>query len=124
MIRRPPRSTRTDTLFPYTTLFRSVEHRLDRGERFPGHGGRDRPLAANIVGAGREGADTFGAAEFDAGEQLRAVAPGCHIFHQRAPLTRRPPVVEGAAERCKAESERDIVRGGSGEAWEIGIAPA
>src|SRR3546814_20389503 len=28
MIRRPPRSTRTDTLFPYTTLFRS-----DRGGR-------------------------------------------------------------------------------------------
>src|SRR3546814_8765278 len=25
MIRRPPRSTRTDTLFPYTTLFRSVK---------------------------------------------------------------------------------------------------
>src|SRR3546814_7917301 len=33
MIRRPPRSTRTDTLFPYTTLFRSqVENALvDRG---------------------------------------------------------------------------------------------
>src|SRR3546814_20214007 len=30
MIRRPPRSTRTDTLFPYTTLFRS-----DRGGPFP-----------------------------------------------------------------------------------------
>src|SRR3546814_6713145 len=27
MIRRPPRSTRTDTLFPYTTLFRSVQQR-------------------------------------------------------------------------------------------------
>src|SRR3546814_16784505 len=27
MIRRPPRSTRTDTLFPYTTLFRSVSGR-------------------------------------------------------------------------------------------------
>src|SRR3546814_16383330 len=26
MIRRPPRSTRTDTLFPYTTLFRSARH--------------------------------------------------------------------------------------------------
>src|SRR3546814_1160099 len=26
MIRRPPRSTRTDTLFPYTTLFRSRQH--------------------------------------------------------------------------------------------------
>src|SRR3546814_20429001 len=31
MIRRPPRSTRTDTLFPYTTLFRSVKT-LDMGE--------------------------------------------------------------------------------------------
>src|SRR3546814_14037666 len=30
MIRRPPRSTRTDTLFPYTTLFRSKpEHAAD-----------------------------------------------------------------------------------------------
>src|SRR3546814_15888125 len=28
MIRRPPRSTRTDTLFPYTTLFRSVQSLL------------------------------------------------------------------------------------------------
>src|SRR3546814_18650137 len=27
MIRRPPRSTRTDTLFPYTTLFRSTDDR-------------------------------------------------------------------------------------------------
>src|SRR3546814_10209112 len=32
MIRRPPRSTRTDTLFPYTTLFRS----LDEQPRAPG----------------------------------------------------------------------------------------
>src|SRR3546814_1601899 len=30
MIRRPPRSTRTDTLFPYTTLFRSQRGRLQR----------------------------------------------------------------------------------------------
>src|SRR3546814_8994137 len=29
MIRRPPRSTRTDTLFPYTTLFRSAQKRFD-----------------------------------------------------------------------------------------------
>src|SRR3546814_13935023 len=35
MIRRPPRSTRTDTLFPYTTLFRSLgihEHELERSQ--------------------------------------------------------------------------------------------
>src|SRR3546814_1196065 len=31
MIRRPPRSTRTDTLFPYTTLFRSVWRRRGCG---------------------------------------------------------------------------------------------
>src|SRR3546814_4426010 len=35
MIRRPPRSTRTDTLFPYTTLFRS-----DRGRRIHHRGAR------------------------------------------------------------------------------------
>src|SRR3546814_5260010 len=33
MIRRPPRSTRTDTLFPYTTLFRSHRHHQGRLER-------------------------------------------------------------------------------------------
>src|SRR3546814_4916370 len=33
MIRRPPRSTRTDTLFPYTTLFRSLaEQGLNNGQ--------------------------------------------------------------------------------------------
>src|SRR3546814_19696671 len=31
MIRRPPRSTRTDTLFPYTTLFRSIDRFLRAG---------------------------------------------------------------------------------------------
>src|SRR3546814_1580085 len=33
MIRRPPRSTRTDTLFPYTTLFRSLQFHLDRSPK-------------------------------------------------------------------------------------------
>src|SRR3546814_5966157 len=52
MIRRPPRSTRTDTLFPYTTLFRSgagatVDLRRDRA--LPGH---RRTAAATVAGAG------------------------------------------------------------------------
>src|SRR3546814_9038094 len=34
MIRRPPRSTRTDTLFPYTTLFRSILKRGGAREGF------------------------------------------------------------------------------------------
>src|SRR3546814_6055965 len=33
MIRRPPRSTRTDTLFPYTTLVRSARPRRHRDDR-------------------------------------------------------------------------------------------
>src|SRR3546814_16173981 len=33
MIRRPPRSTRTDTLFPYTTLFRSPKKLVKQGVR-------------------------------------------------------------------------------------------
>src|SRR3546814_3153025 len=40
MIRRPPRSTRTDTLFPYTTLFRSHERLvLERMRRAMADGG-------------------------------------------------------------------------------------
>src|SRR3546814_21059479 len=41
MLRRPPRSTRTDTLFPYTTLFRSLADLHDTGlmRRIAGRGG-------------------------------------------------------------------------------------
>src|SRR3546814_6597740 len=51
MIRRPPRSTRTDTLFPYTTLFRSLES-----------GGR--PHAA-LVSEGVEAKGDQGLADFE-----------------------------------------------------------
>src|SRR3546814_3452606 len=37
MIRRPPRSTRTDTLFPYTTLFRSADRRARALDGRPDH---------------------------------------------------------------------------------------
>src|SRR3546814_5039074 len=59
MIRRPPRSTRTDTLFPYTTLFRSrlADHRIDRADpdtvrrQFDRHrpGERDRRALRAVV---------------------------------------------------------------------------
>src|SRR3546814_6256908 len=54
MIRRPPRSTRTDTLFPYTTLFRSkaVDHLL------------------GVLGAERRGADRL---RFATREQRRTM---------------------------------------------------
>src|SRR3546814_13323828 len=44
MIRRPQRSTRTDTLFPYTTLFRSGDEALADRERLAGVACRDRDL--------------------------------------------------------------------------------
>src|SRR3546814_2423147 len=56
MIRRPPRSTRTDTLFPYTTLFRSRLQRLvPAGRRDPLRPFVHRKEAADAVaGAMRE----------------------------------------------------------------------
>src|SRR3546814_8072720 len=57
MIRRPPRSTRTDTLFPYTTLFRSVVH--------PAHHLAARPVvfgnAYGVFELGCVGAECMGA---------------------------------------------------------------
>src|SRR3546814_8211139 len=50
MIRRPPRSTRTDTLFPYTTLFRSLYSGPSRRAS-----ARDRTLAPVRLYAGRRG---------------------------------------------------------------------
>src|SRR3546814_4942483 len=57
MIRRPPRSTRTDTLFPYTTLFRST-------------GGRPGCAVEGPVGRRALGRSHHG---------LRIGAPGIHI---------------------------------------------
>src|SRR3546814_3335775 len=52
MIRRPPRSTRTDTLFPYTTLFRSRPRRARARTPAAGAGrGRQRPRCARTAAA-------------------------------------------------------------------------
>src|SRR3546814_20836431 len=64
MIRRPPRSTRTDTLFPYTTLFRSPQEECRGAVRDPEprrhhgkqHRARDhRKLPAAHIAAQRPG---------------------------------------------------------------------
>src|SRR3546814_12918180 len=57
MLRRPPRSTRTDTLFPYTTLFRSrprmrcaiVRRNLERAGPHPETGSAGASLGSNIA---------------------------------------------------------------------------
>src|SRR3546814_13657850 len=48
MIRRPPRSTRTDTLFPYTTLFRSGDRHLIGVGILRNVGGADQVVIALI----------------------------------------------------------------------------
>src|SRR3546814_5453021 len=53
MIRRPPRSTRTDTLFPYTTLFRS-DHGRRAGGIDPGDPGPDRDCGGRFGDPDRE----------------------------------------------------------------------
>src|SRR3546814_19068419 len=50
MIRRPPRSTRTDTLFPYTTLFRSALGRADDADRVDEAGRADDLLDEDAAG--------------------------------------------------------------------------
>src|SRR3546814_6059587 len=57
MIRRPPRSTRTDTLFPYTTLFRSLVQVEDITERVLAHAREqalNRTLEARVALRTRE----------------------------------------------------------------------
>src|SRR5690606_4851305 len=74
-----------------------------RGQRFPRHGGRDRALVANILRPRGERADTFGAAQLDAGEQARFAALCCGTIHQRPPFVRSVRLVEGARPQRKAE---------------------
>src|SRR3546814_12429662 len=60
MIRRPPRSTRTDTLFPYTTLFRSVVVFAQRHapKRLVDRlAGGDQPVGQGVVIAEQPGAE-------------------------------------------------------------------
>src|SRR3546814_16633645 len=54
LIRRPPVSTRTDTLFPYTTLFRSrFADGVRPGEQLVGHAAGDYDRGDRDVGVGR-----------------------------------------------------------------------
>src|SRR3546814_10582895 len=99
MIRRPPRSTRTDTLFPYTTLFRSNRHpvRLDEGVQH--EGGAGFPLAPAAVAAVHdERRRRHAVADFAAvAAAFDGIARLCHL---------PPPVVIPPASRPAARDGR------------------
>src|SRR3546814_610531 len=91
MIRRPPRSTRTDTLFPYTTLFRS-----DRGGAALAPGERD---------ADRQGDEQQ--AEADDGVHADRPDPVTLLAAQREVAGRAPLLhLEEVAEAVLAAAER------------------
>src|SRR3546814_11906736 len=90
MIRRPPRSTRTDTLFPYTTLFRSD------------------PVGARKHIAGLAGE---GIADLGLRDQDRELAADRDQFHVAEQLARAEP---GAVEDQSFGERRDL--GGRSEA--------
>src|SRR3546814_9674485 len=102
MIRRPPRSTRTDTLFPYTTLFRSEvgDLKLAAGRRLQVGGNiadlaiveiqsGDRPVAGWILGLLDDGHRLAAGPEFQHAVAFRIGHPvaehhGAILFRSRA----------------------------------------
>src|SRR3546814_6194986 len=63
MIRRPPRSTRTDTLFPYTTLFRSEDRHDQQQCEVDVVAERGEPLAQEVAQGGHADHPGHGADE-------------------------------------------------------------
>src|SRR3546814_17367990 len=84
MIRRPPRSTRTDTLFPYTTLFRSdgdIDVLLVETGKFGGNADLRVGLAKLDMRPGKVTADTAEAGYAEAAEDI--VDQAVHLAVQR-----------------------------------------
>src|SRR3546814_17027206 len=100
MIRRPPRSTRTDTLFPYTTLFRSLRWRLFDF-------GRVDAEVARAKGAEREAIAQFRNAALRAAEDVERAVVAWRTAREReavhaeevraATAADRKSVVEGTS---------------------------
>src|SRR3546814_20930025 len=97
MIRRPPRSTRTDTLFPYTTLFRSLR---------PGHPRRRlAPVAAQRAAAELR-ADRLQPLVPDA-SRAALPAPRGRIPHHRHLRDQTPVVMKSAPPQRTPAAARD-----------------
>src|SRR3546814_20454974 len=96
MIRRPPRSTRTDTLFPDTTLFRSRWRRGRRGPARLGRCGREDQIAQVVARCGGWGH------ELGAGASGR----GLHLSDR----TEERPVGEGCVSTGKSRWSPDQLK--------------
>src|SRR3546814_7483811 len=97
MIRRPPRSTRTDTLFPYTTLFRSpcvVGYRQAGCRRSPDRL-RSAQLRVNLLRVPSRGQTGRQGAPGDATRSAQRTAPG---------VGNAEPFLAGSASRLRRRS--------------------
>src|SRR3546814_19578487 len=94
MIRRPPRSTRTDTLFPYTTLFRSISTFQALA------GGESTTFAARGVGSG------IASLRVD-GNDFLAVLAASKWAVERARGNLGPTLIEWVTYRAGAHSTSD-----------------
>src|SRR3546814_2192288 len=90
MVRRPPGSTRTDTLFPYTTLFRSL---VQAGWRRTGVG-------MILTGMGRDGAAGLKALRGAGGKTFAQDNATCMVYEAPAAA-----VAQGAVEQQLPRSE-------------------
>src|SRR3546814_2029263 len=122
MIRRPPRSTRTDTLFPYTSLFRSntVDHNLS--------------VDASIAGVGVIAADamasSFSCVEDDLFDGVRIHFPeviyhgarrhGLHSFERALRLPSDTPMIGVRADAFPRGKPDCCNEHGAGRDGEIG----
>src|SRR3546814_3432471 len=104
MIRRPPRSTRTDTLFPYTTLFRSPAGGVALAHAGPAH---RRRRDADLEGLQEPPAPCPARRRRDVGLGLARRLPGArrqrHHQAQGARQPRLPSAVPGAEPHHPAE---------------------
>src|SRR3546814_16871256 len=109
MIRRPPGSTRTDTPFPYPTLFRS---RRDQHARLPGEVG----LAQPATGQGAPGRRDPHA--FLLKQRLQPQAPGNLGERPQRKVARAPVQIDEkiAPERLDPTPDRKTVASGKSEA--------
>src|SRR3546814_8484957 len=89
MIRRPPRSTRTDTLFPYTTLFRSIDDGGIFQPRAEVEQDAERPEILQILGH-----QIFDGRQAAVAQQRRPIIIGAHLH----------PALVGADKRRRFDS--------------------
>src|SRR3546814_18249526 len=108
MIRRPPRSTRTDTLFPYTTLFRSPRRQRQAEARHRTLHAERRIVEAVVAGSRKPDDDTV------TGELVGAHA--LELAHVLDPRRR------GGRREAEARHEQGKKGGGEG-APGTGIGP-